>query len=188
MEKQQHFNEKDGLNIDFYPNLLNEDEASELYNELETLVPFPSSTRRSNITYGDAELVYTIEWYGKVTYRKAQPWLPQLLDIKTKLEEITGNVFNICVVQRYPNGKIGIKPHRDKEMTHGTSIIGVSLGATRVLRMTGKGKSLKLSLNTGSAYCLNPPTNDIWCHSILEDNTTAPRISLTFRNYTQLPT
>jgi alkylated DNA repair dioxygenase AlkB len=187
---------KDGLDIDFYPNILNMEEADILYRELETTVPWQriSPGKRSNVTYGDANLTYKIEWgpgrdgtHGKTTYRKAVPWdnLPILHSIKDRMESITGTIFNICVVQRYPSGKVGIKPHRDKEMTPGTTIVGLSVGATRSLRMTRNGRDgVTISLNPGSAYCLNPPTNDYWSHSILEDTSIIPRISLTFRNYT----
>ena len=103
--------------------------------------------------------------------------------IRDRAQEITGEKYNICVVQRYPSGKVGIKPHRDKEMTKGTTICGVSVGETRVLTINGK-KNINLSLNPGSMYVFNPPTNTYNTHCIQKkDDTKGPRISLTFRNY-----
>ncbi len=30
--------------------------------------------------------------------------------------------FNACVLQKHPSGKVGIEPHRDKEITRDTNI------------------------------------------------------------------
>ena len=99
------------------------------------------------------------------------------------VEEITNEKYNICVIQRYPSGKVGIKKHRDKEMKLGTTISGLSLGATRKLKLEYYDKNIEKDLLSGSLYVLNPPTNSYYTHCIEKDSTTEPRISLTFRNY-----
>ena len=143
------------------------------------------SEKRATLTYGDTGLSYRLDFYGKITIRKAIPWeeLPILLHVRNVLQELTHQTYNTCVIQRYPNGKVGIAPHKNREMTSGTTICGLSLGETRVLTMSRNSKRFHIKLVPGSVYVLNPPTNDCWFHSIEIDETLGPRISLTFRNY-----
>lgn len=175
------------FNVDFYKNFLTPEEAEFAFKTLEKEVKWSSKItpgRRVNQTYGDDGLVYEIHWFNKITKRKAQPWsdISILEAIRDRAQEVTGEKYNICVIQRYPSGKVGIKPHRDKEMTKGTTICGLSIGETRVLTVSGK-TSIKLPLTPGSLYVFNPPTNSYNTHSIEKDDTKGARISLTFRNY-----
>jgi hypothetical protein len=99
-----------------------------------------------------------------------------------QLAERVGEGDNYAVVQYYPHGGVGIKPHRDREMVPGTTITGVSLGACRDLTLNLTGRPAKLlPLENGSAYKLRPPTNDCCTHSIEIDDTRKPRWSVTFR-------
>jgi alpha-L-fucosidase/alkylated DNA repair dioxygenase AlkB len=184
-----NFNDN-GLNIDFYSNLLSETQCNELFQTLETGADWGNnitSEKRATRTYGDTGLSYRLDFYGKITIKKAIPWeeLPILLHVRNLLQELTHQTYNICVIQRYPNGKVGIAAHKDREMTSGTTICGLSLGETRVLTMSRNSKRIHIRLVPGSIYVLNPPTNDYWFHSIEIDETLGPRISLTFRNYSE---
>jgi alkylated DNA repair dioxygenase AlkB len=175
------------FNVDFYENFLSQEESEYVFNILEKNVKWSSNItpgKRVNQTYGDDGLTYEIHWYGKTTKRKVYPWSDMniLKTIRDKIQEITNEKYNICVVQRYPSGKVGINAHRDKEMKKGTTICGLSLGETRTLSINGK-NNINLSLTPGSLYIFNPPTNEYNTHCIDKDDTTNPRISLTFRNY-----
>ena len=181
-----------GLNLDFYPRLYTESDSQLIYDTLEKEVAWLkpiTSGRRSNQIYGDDGLVYEVKFGsyggkpGATTRRKAQPWTPLLAQIRDDISALTGAKYTICVVQRYPNGSVGINPHRDKEMVAGTTIAGLSFGSTRTLVMARGEKALRLELGPGSMYVLNPPTNDYWSHAIEKSAETQPRISLTFRNY-----
>ncbi len=175
-----------GLNLDLYSNILTKEHAKALYEQLERDVQWSREItpgRRVNQTFGDEGLVYEIHWYGKTTQRKAQPWLPCLIPVRDVLEKLTNQKYNICVVQRYPSGKVGINPHRDREMKAGTTICGISLHQSRTLAMLRGNKTVNVPLESGSLYIFYPPTNDYWAHSIPKDDTKEPRISLTFRNY-----
>jgi len=161
----------DQLDLDFIGNFLSDEESKILYDSLFEQVKWKKTpSGRHNCTYGKDGLEYIIKWgaasRGKTTIRKALDWnnLAELLSIKDKLEEITKENYNICVVQLYPNGSIGIKPHRDREMKLGTTICGVSLGETRTLLMSRGNKKYDLKLNQGSLYIFNPPTNSYWAH------------------------
>jgi alkylated DNA repair dioxygenase AlkB len=186
---EKHEYRDDKFNLDFYPTLLAPKEAAQLYSTLLKTVAWPRAFtpgKRCNQTYGDSGVTYEIHWYNSdsVTKRVALPWLDCLLPIKQLLEAITKQEYNICVVQYYPSGRVGIKRHRDSEMTPGTTISGISLGATRTLTMERRGINVSIPLLPGSLYVFNPPTNDYWMHSIEPDLAVKdPRISLTFRNY-----
>jgi alkylated DNA repair dioxygenase AlkB len=69
--------------------------------------------------------------------RPAIDWqtLPLLLKLRDQITKLTGQCANFCVIQYYPNGRIIIPPHRDLEVTQGTSICGLSLGSLRTLNL-----------------------------------------------------
>lgn len=92
---------------------------------------------------------------------------PALLQVKKKVEAVTGATFNYVVVQYYPTGKVKMNPHRDREMKPGTVIAGLSVGTRRRLTMSRTGCLNKsFILAPGSVYELKPPTNDFWAHAI----------------------
>lgn len=175
------------LNIDFYPNFLSEELANYWYLYLEQIIPHES--KRNSLLFGDSGLIYNVSYRNIDTNREVIPWqhLPALSELKNLVENITNQKYTVCAIQRYPNGSIGIAPHRDKEMVSGTRICGLSLGATRTLVFTKNNNpgSLSLHLNSGSLYVMNPPTNQTRLHSIIkEPHIKQSRISLTFRDYT----
>lgn len=189
MQLQQYRLPDTNFKVDYVDSFLSEGHSRELYNELILL--FPKLSRRVSKTFGDEGLSYTVKFRDASVVRKAQPWLPSLLKVKEKLERhmmdtYQSNInFNVCVVQVYPSGKYGIAPHRDKEMTAGTHICGISIGQSRVLDMAKwKTEPLQsITLSNGSLYVIIPNTNNHYSHSIRKDDSAGTRISLTFRNY-----
>lgn len=185
---------RERLVLDYYQQLFSSEWCQYITQTLESQVIWStplSSGRRSNQTYGDDGLFYRVDFGARGSaVRVARPWqeiplLPQLRDYVTN---ITGERYNICVVQRYPSGRVGIAPHRDHEMRHGTTICALSFGAVRTLVMSPPAflpseAALTIPLASGSLYAIRPPTNDYWAHSIEKDQSTGPRYSLTFRNY-----
>jgi len=148
------------LDIDLYPDLLTPELAAKWYDYIDCL--FNKDLRRTSILFGNENLIYSVTYQG-----------------------ITKQSYTVCVIQRYPNGKIGINPHRDKEMVLGTRICGLSLGAKRIIQFTRLNNDpVSISLLAGSLYCMNPPTNQKWLHSIIkEPHIKEIRYSLTFRDY-----
>lgn len=174
----------DKLNLDFYTQFLPPKLSQDLFTILDTHHEWMPN-RRQHLLYGDPGLIYRVTYGGTTAEYPTYPWdqLPVLSSIKALIEQVTGDVYTVCVIQHYPNGKIGINPHRDKEMKPGTTIAGISLGETRTLTMSRHQQTIPLRLNPGSLYIFHPPTNDYWAHSIEKDDTLNARISLTFRNY-----
>jgi hypothetical protein len=141
--------------------------------------------KRANVTYGDDGLVYRLEFGGyenrplKIVERPCVPWREQ--PVVEKLRDVVsqklGVRFNCCVAQRYPHGRIGIAPHRDKEM-YGATIACVNFGATRTLVLRSRWERtetpLRLSLSSGSLYVLHPPTNELYVHICTKSKKTLP--------------
>jgi alkylated DNA repair dioxygenase AlkB len=182
-----------GLNVDLYLDVLNEKECDTIYQKLEDAVKPRYKNKRTTVTFGDQGLVYVVKFRQSTSYRTTRPWsdVPGLDKIRKSTEEITnpvGGGYSVCAVLFYPNGKVGIAPHRDKEMVPETTICGLSIGATRTIRFSrrvrGVERMVDIALPQGSVYVMNPPTNDLFTHSIkVEPDVTSPRYSLTFRNY-----
>lgn len=170
--------------VDFYKDFLDSEQSAKLYELcLSLLKPFKIGNRRTNKTFGDEGLIYEIKFKNGTVRRPTEEWPEDIKKIKTRIEKLVDAKLNICVLQYYPNGNVGINPHRDKEMIHGTKICGLSLGETRTLSMAYRSLEHDIKLPEGSLYIFNPPTNDFWSHSISKDSSKNPRISLTFRNY-----
>jgi hypothetical protein len=191
--KDENIKNYDLFKVDYIPNFVNKNESNEVFafiNDIFINEKFSNTSRRS-ITFGDENLVYKIQFKNGTVSRPTKEWNNHIVNLKINLELFLFEKygisikFNICVAQRYPSGKVGIQPHKDKEMNSGierTLIAGISLGETRILDMgPSQDPVLSLPLNNGSLYLFLPPTNDYYTHSIRKDETLDPRISLTFR-------
>jgi alkylated DNA repair dioxygenase AlkB len=174
------------LNVKYIPNFLTENENKELYDTLFKL-NWSSSVRSSKL-YGDPNVTYRVNTKNYSTVRDAIDWsaVPELIPLNEKVKKLTGLNITACAIQCYPNGKIGIGAHRDKEIGINENIVGLSLGATRIFRFARYDKQYDIPLKSGSLYIIDGITNKYWSHEIVKDlEITEPRISLTFRDYTE---
>lgn len=176
---------RNDLDVDLYPSLLTPDLATAWYIYLDSIIP--KSNNRSSLLFGNEGLIYRVTYRDVTTEREVIPWsdIPALPELKSLVDNITNQTSTVCVIQRYNDGKVGINPHRDKEMVFGTRIAGLSLGAKRTLQLTrAHHEPVSISLPSGSLYVMNPPTNQKWLHSIVkEPKIKDTRFSLTFRDY-----
>lgn len=173
------------LDVDYYPNFLNEELANAWYQLLESI--FPMDNSRTSMIFGNEGLIYRVSYRGNTTETEVLPWsdLPGLFELKNLIERVIDQKITVCVIQKYPNGKVGINPHRDKEMVAGTRIAGVSVGAPRSIEFTKLNQEpVCIKLGSGSLYVMNDPTNQRWLHCIRKDSKIKnPRYSFTFRDY-----
>ena len=190
MIEGEHYSDTN-FSVDFFPSIFDEEDAIDWAKHFEYHLhridpSTTSSHRRTCLLFGEVPK-YVVKYFGQTFERKVLPWdtIPGLLDIKSYIEDICQETFTVCAVQCYRDGKVGINPHRDKEMKPGTKIAGLSFGQERELILTNiyNKKWIDIPLRNGSLYVLLPPTNDKWLHSIPKDKSTNSRISLTFRNY-----
>ena len=197
------------FDVEYLPSFLTKEEADALYQHTEHEVDWVRSpsfdNKRSSFVYGDKDLTYEVKFGGyfdKKTQKYREEWITErratewslfpsdaLRSIKERLEKKSKHIYNFCVIQRYPHGGVGINRHADKEMVEGSTITGLSLGSKRVIRFTPSPLLKKynmdpfeLALDHGSVYMMKPPTNQYWMHEITKDDSTEPRLSLTFRN------
>jgi len=122
------------------------------------------------------------------TYRTAHDWLPELVELRDRVQQQTGETFNYVLVNRYDSGENYIGWHSDRRtnMAPGSSVIGVSLGQTRTFQFKNNAtKKITVSqdLEDGSLIIMRGKCQDLYKHSLpkrLKQN--GLRLSLTFRN------
>ena len=141
-------------------------------------IPFP----RLTAWYGDTDKPYS---FSGITLQPL-PWLPELLEIRSRLESLTQTVFNSVLLNLYRNGNDSISWHTDAEPELGQDpVIGsVNFGATRTFQLRHKytKEKIDIELNHGSALIMQGQTQHFWQHQV--PKTSKPvkdRINLTFR-------
>lgn len=136
-----------------------------------------------------------------------QPMSTAVDVIRQHIQTIVGHSLNHVLIQLYRSGQDYISEHSDKtlDIVHGSSIVNVSLGAQRTMRLRTKrnkvpvqasdtGRDTQLvPLPHASMFVLGPKTNAGWLHGISADKRRTAerqpaelayggeRISLTFR-------
>jgi alkylated DNA repair dioxygenase AlkB len=139
-------------------------------------------TKRKVAWYGDKDYDYS---YSK-TIKKALPWTPTLVELKSKAEAISGELYNSCLLNLYHNGSEGMSWHSDneKELKPNGAICSLSFGAERKfsLKNRGSNETISLLLENGSMLVMKGETQKNWVHSLpVSKRIVDPRINLTFR-------
>jgi alkylated DNA repair dioxygenase AlkB len=139
-------------------------------------------TKRKAAWYGDEGYAYT---YSNTT-KQALPWTKELLQLKQKVEEVSGETFNSCLLNLYHTGQEGMAYHSDDEKTLGkeSAIASLSFGAER--RFLFKHKQTKettsVLLESGSLLLMKGATQTNWLHRLPPTKkVSGPRVNLTFR-------
>tara|TARA_R110002020_G_scaffold137434_2_gene306631 strand:- start:165890 stop:166543 length:654 start_codon:yes stop_codon:yes gene_type:complete len=140
-------------------------------------------TKRKVAWYGDLPFAYT---YSN-TQKTALPWIPELLELKSTVSEITGENYNSCLLNLYHNGNEGMAWHSDGEtdLKKNGAIASLSFGAVRKFAFKHKNTQEKVGilLDHGSLLLMKGTTQTHWLHRLpptkLVDR---PRINLTFRS------
>ncbi|MGD8421663.1 MAG: alpha-ketoglutarate-dependent dioxygenase AlkB [Gammaproteobacteria bacterium] len=155
-----------------------------------------SAWRQERITvYGKPYLQPRLSaWYGDLSYRysgirlEPLPWTPLLLELRRRVESLTGCDYNSVLLNYYRDGNDGMGMHSDDERELGPqpSIASLSLGETRdfVMRHRHRGDldTLKLPLPAGSLLLMQGDTQRNWRHGIRKlRRACGPRLNLTFR-------
>ncbi|XP_049866846.1 DNA oxidative demethylase ALKBH2-like [Pectinophora gossypiella] len=151
---------------------------------------------RQQVAYGDPGITYT---YSGVTV-PALPWPAPVRALRDFLVILKGITYDFVLVNKYRNGNDHMGEHRDNEpeLDPSQPIASVSLGQERTFvlkhkdaRKPGKDKKLippvKIELEHGSVLFMNPPTNEVWYHSLpVRKKLQGARINLTFRKMRSL--
>ena len=112
------------------------------------------------------------------------PWTKTVCDIKNQLENLTGTIYNHCLIQYYRTSVDYISEHSDKtlDISRNTHVVNYSLGASRVMILKSKKLSdnnndkeenskicQKITLPHNSVFFLGWQTNRLFTHEIKQD-------------------
>lgn len=135
-----------------------------------------------------------VAWYGEHAYeysysgitKKALPFSPELLTLKSKIEQVSGEQFNSCLLNLYHNGEEGMAWHSDaeKDLKKNGCIASLSFGAERKFSFKHKQdqSTISIFLENGSLLLMKDETQSHWLHRLPPTKTRLrERINLTFR-------
>ncbi|MFK7813712.1 MAG: alpha-ketoglutarate-dependent dioxygenase AlkB [Maribacter sp.] len=139
-------------------------------------------TKRKVAWYAEEPFEYT---YSKTT-KRALPWTRELLELKTSIEQRTGDTFNSCLLNLYHDGSEGMAWHSDgeKDLKKNGAIASLSFGAERKFSFKHKETKGKIDviLKHGSLLVMKGTTQSNWLHRLPPTKLVAkPRVNLTFR-------
>jgi hypothetical protein len=182
----------------YYENFLDPEESKLIYDYITTTYDLKNQTvttkdghsyklNRSTLIFTDEETIKM----GVIprTWGAETPiiiWPEEISQIKTKIEQLTGKKYNICLCNFYKNGKNNIGWHSDKE-EYGSvsSIASISLGAEREFSFREVDNFLQIYpiiLKNGSLLIMGENCQERYQHRIVPDKTIKEsRINLTFR-------
>ncbi|WP_165721275.1 MULTISPECIES: alpha-ketoglutarate-dependent dioxygenase AlkB [unclassified Pseudoalteromonas] len=127
-----------------------------------------------------------IEYGYSSSKQIVEPWDELLLNMRKRLEAHLNQPLNSLLVNYYRDGNDTMGWHSDDEIELGDkpTIVCVSLGADRVLKLKHKAsnKVTDLKLQSGSCLIMNDHSQRDYQHAIPKQTTLGhPRISLTYR-------
>ena len=140
------------------------------------------TTKRKVAWYGDQGYEYT---YSNVN-RYALPWTVELLELRQRVQQLTGECFNSCLLNLYHTGEEGMAWHSDDEtdLKKNGAIASLSFGAERKFAFKHKQskEKVELYLEHGSLLVMKDTTQSHWLHRLPPTKkVTTARINLTFR-------
>jgi alkylated DNA repair dioxygenase AlkB len=180
----------------YYGKLFNQKVANNYFEKLlntiqwqnDELVIFGKKiiTKRKVGWYGEKPFEYT---YSNTT-KYALPWTKELLELKTAIEQETGETFNSCLLNLYHNGDEGMAWHSDgeTELKKDGAIASLSFGAERkfVFKHKQTSQKIELILEHGSLLLMKGTTQTHWLHRLPPTKKVrSARVNLTFRTIIQ---
>lgn len=182
---------KDGT-VNYYGKVFNQKEANRFLDVLLKTIEWRNDeaiifgkkiiTKRKVAWYAEEPFEYT---YSKTT-KRALPWTKELLELKTLIEQKTGDTFNSCLLNLYHDGSEGMSWHSDgeKDLKKHGAIASLSFGAERKFSFKHKETKEKvdLFLKHGSLLVMKDTTQSNWLHRLPPTKLISkPRVNLTFR-------
>ena len=182
---------KDGI-TEYYGKVFNEEACKKFYNYLLSEIPWENDeavifgklilTKRKVAWFGERAFEYT---YSKRT-KYARFWTPELLELKQKCEEVSGETYNSCLLNLYHDGSEGMAYHSDgeKDLKKNGAIASLTFGAERkfVFKHKTTQEKAEIFLESGSLLVMKGKTQENWLHRLPPTTKVkTPRINLTFR-------
>lgn len=170
----------DGLSADDYFEKLMHNIAWQ--NDQAIIFGRQITTKRKVAWYGDRAFEYT---YSNIN-KYALPWTSELIELKTLVEQLTGETFNSCLLNLYHTGEEGMAWHSDAEtdLKREGAIASLSFGAERKFAFKHKQtkEKVELHLEHGSLLVMKDTTQHYWWHRLPPTKkVSTARVNLTFR-------
>jgi len=182
---------KEGM-VNYYGKIFDRRDADFFYEKLLNEITWENDqavifgkliiTKRKVAWYGEKPFEYT---YSNIT-KTALPWTKELLALKQKAEELSGETFNSCLLNLYHSGDEGMAWHSDgeKDLKKNGAIASLSFGAERKFAFKHKIDKTTISINLehGSLLIMTGTTQTHWLHRLPPTKKVQKsRINLTFR-------
>ncbi|MEE6127769.1 alpha-ketoglutarate-dependent dioxygenase AlkB [Chryseobacterium arthrosphaerae] len=178
--------------VHYYGKVFSKEKSGFYYDYLLNQIPWEHDeamifgklilTKRKVAWFGEKPFEYT---YSKRT-KLAKFWTPELLALKKKCEEVSGETYNSCLLNLYHDGSEGMAYHSDGETDlkkHG-AIASLTFGAERKFLFKHKKtkEKVEIFLENGSLLIMKGTTQDNWLHRLPPTiKVKTPRVNLTFR-------
>lgn len=181
----------DGV-ANYYGRVFSEEKCGFYYEHLLNQIPWENDeamifgklivTKRKVAWFGEKAFEYTYSNRSKY----AKPWTPELLELKKKCEEISGEMYNSCLLNLYHDGSEGMAYHSDgeKDLKKHGAIASLTFGAERKFLFKHKQtkEKIEIFLENGSLLVMKGITQDHWLHRLPPTTKVkTPRVNLTFR-------
>lgn len=182
---------KDGV-TDYYGKIFSDAECEQYYQYLFNKIPWENDeavifgkliiTKRKVAWFGEKEFEYT--YSNRTKYAKI--WTPELLELKQKCEDVSGETYNSCLLNLYHDGNEGMAYHSDgeKDLKKHGAIASLTFGAERKFSFKHKlsKERIDLMLENGSLLVMKGTTQENWLHRLPPTTKVkSPRVNLTFR-------
>lgn len=186
---------KDGTVV-YYGCIYDSKKANDLYESLLNRIDWKNdqamifgkliTTKRKVAWYGEKEFEYR---YSQIT-KRALVFTEELAKIKQKIESITQETYNSCLLNLYHDGSEGMAWHSDgeKDLKENGAIASLTLGAVRKFGFKHKQtkETVYMNLENGSLLVMKDETQKHWLHRLPPTKKVRqPRINLTFRTIEQ---
>jgi len=176
-----------------YSSVLSTEQSVALLSRLLKLIPW---RQESLWIAGQRRPVPRLQcWMGEACYGYSGlqldpvPWQEDVLELKLRIESLTGCQFNSVLLNYYRNGQDSVAWHADDEEELGSDphIASFSLGAERPFDFRPKpgnaGNKFRLLLKNGSLILMGSGVQGNWLHQLPKvRGLDQARINLTFRN------
>ena len=140
-------------------------------------------TPRLTSWHGDLGTDYSVSG----TVSNPNPWTPELLVLKKKVETAAGIRFNSVLLNYYRDGNDSVAWHSDRESVLGKNpiIASVSFGQVRSFDIRNKNdhrQHYSVKLESGSFLLMKAGLQEYWEHRVAKSTKSMKaRINLTFR-------
>jgi len=179
--------------LEYFPGLFSADEGDIFLQKFIATAPWKQTTQkmydkevltpRLTAWYGDLGTDYSHP--GRIS--NPNPWTPELLAIKAKVEPLAGIEFNSVLLNYYRDGNDSVAWHSDKESILGKRpvIASVSFGQVRsfdIRRKSDHNEKYSVRLEHGSFCLMKAGLQEAFEHRIAKSaKPMKPRVNLTFR-------